>query len=131
MTHLYVIKPDFKNRSSAVSDRIKCSWIIKKIYRYIKKNPKVLYLCWFMVVRESRCRVWICFTLNLQAPQLVCAKGAFRDFLNEHVPILKSKFWPTLWCFESRAQTVLANLLRSRIWPHIKYRRFESKLFVV
>ncbi|XP_023245008.1 phospholipase ABHD3-like, partial [Copidosoma floridanum] len=60
---------------------------------------------------------------TLQAPQVYCAKGPFLDFINDNVPILKDKFWPTLWCFESRAQTVFANLLRSRLWPYIKYRR--------
>ncbi|KAJ8680230.1 hypothetical protein QAD02_016017 [Eretmocerus hayati] len=59
----------------------------------------------------------------VKAPQLLCAKGPFRDFLIDNVPILQLKFWPTLWCFESRAQTVLANLLRSRLWPHVQYRR--------
>ncbi|XP_001603415.1 phospholipase ABHD3 [Nasonia vitripennis] len=59
----------------------------------------------------------------VKAPLVVCAKGPFRDFLEENVPILKCKFWPTLWCFESRAQTVIASLLRSRIWPNIQYRR--------
>ncbi|XP_033227315.1 phospholipase ABHD3 isoform X2 [Belonocnema kinseyi] len=37
--------------------------------------------------------------------------------------ILESKFWPTLWCFESRAQTVLASILRSKILPTVEYRR--------
>ncbi|XP_011494645.1 PREDICTED: abhydrolase domain-containing protein 3-like [Ceratosolen solmsi marchali] len=59
----------------------------------------------------------------LQAPLLVCGKGPFRNFLDDNVPILKYKFWPTLWCFESRAQTVFASLLRSRLWTYIQYRR--------
>ncbi|XP_043276395.1 phospholipase ABHD3 isoform X2 [Venturia canescens] len=41
----------------------------------------------------------------------------------DNVDIVKNKYWPTLWCFESRAQTVLASLLRSRILPHVQYRR--------
>ncbi|XP_058804047.1 phospholipase ABHD3 [Phymastichus coffea] len=59
----------------------------------------------------------------VKEPLVVCSKGPFRDFLEDHVTILKNKFWPTLWCFESRAQTVFASLLRSRLWPHIQYRR--------
>lgn len=54
---------------------------------------------------------------------LVCANGPFREFLEEHVPLVRNKFWPTLWCFESRAQTVIASVLRSRILPPIHYRR--------
>ncbi|XP_076161455.1 abhydrolase domain containing Hydr1 isoform X2 [Ptiloglossa arizonensis] len=58
-----------------------------------------------------------------QTPMLVCANGPFRSFLEEHLPLVRNKFWPTLWCFESRAQTILASILRSRILPPIHYRR--------
>lgn len=68
------------------------------------------------------------FFFCYQAPLLVCADGPFRKFLMDNVDIVKNKYWPTLWCFESRAQTVLASLLRSRIWPHVQYRRFVQKL---
>ena len=61
--------------------------------------------------------------LFFQEPLVVCKKGAFRDFLDDNVPILKIKFWPTLWCFEARAQTVFASLLRSRLWANVPYRR--------
>jgi abhydrolase domain-containing protein 1/3 len=37
--------------------------------------------------------------------------------------MLEMKFWPTIWCVESRAQTVFASLLRSNIMPDINYRR--------
>lgn len=59
----------------------------------------------------------------VKTPLLVCANGPFRSFLEKHVPLVRNKFWPTLWCFESRAQTILASLLRSRILPPIHYRR--------
>ncbi|OXU31589.1 hypothetical protein TSAR_010251 [Trichomalopsis sarcophagae] len=59
----------------------------------------------------------------VKTPLLVCARGPFYDFLNENVPILKSKFWPTLWCFESRAQTIFASIVRARYLPRMKYRR--------
>ncbi|XP_049814257.1 phospholipase ABHD3 [Schistocerca nitens] len=59
----------------------------------------------------------------VKLPTIACAPGKFRQFLEDNVPILKEKFWPTLWCFESRAQTVLASLLRSQLLPEILYRR--------
>ncbi|XP_076627426.1 abhydrolase domain containing Hydr1 [Colletes latitarsis] len=59
----------------------------------------------------------------VKTPMLVCANGPFRSFLEDRVPLVRNKFWPTLWCFESRAQTILASLLRSRIMPPIHYRR--------
>lgn len=33
------------------------------------------------------------------------------------------KFWPTFWCVESRAQTVLASLWRQQVLPTLDYRR--------
>lgn len=59
----------------------------------------------------------------VKTPMLVCANGPFRSFLEAHVPLVRNKFWPTLWCFESRAQTIIASILRSRILPPIIYRR--------
>ncbi|KAK7866133.1 hypothetical protein R5R35_004782 [Gryllus longicercus] len=59
----------------------------------------------------------------VQQPVIACSRGKFRDFLEDHVPILKEKYWPTFWCFESRLQTIFASLLRSKFLPDIKYRR--------
>ncbi|XP_058804046.1 phospholipase ABHD3-like [Phymastichus coffea] len=59
----------------------------------------------------------------VKTPILYCATGPFQDFLVENLPILKSKYWPTLWCFESRAQTIFACIVRARMLPSIKYRR--------
>lgn len=33
------------------------------------------------------------------------------------------KFWPTIWCVESRAQTVIASIWRQQILPPLIYRR--------
>ncbi|XP_026471026.1 phospholipase ABHD3-like [Ctenocephalides felis] len=59
----------------------------------------------------------------VKRPVLACSDGPFRQFLLRNVPLLRQKFWPTLWCVEARAQTVLASLLRSRLLPVVKYRR--------
>ncbi|XP_067008660.1 protein ABHD1 [Anabrus simplex] len=59
----------------------------------------------------------------VKQPVLACSSGKFRQFLEENVPILKEKYWPTLWCFESRAQTIFASLLRSKLLPDMAYRR--------
>ncbi|TMW44452.1 hypothetical protein DOY81_010468 [Sarcophaga bullata] len=32
------------------------------------------------------------------------------------------KYWPTFWCFESRAQTVFASIIRITSMPKINYR---------
>ncbi|XP_077267081.1 abhydrolase domain containing Hydr1 [Temnothorax americanus] len=59
----------------------------------------------------------------VKTPLLVCANGPFRTFLEANIPLVQNKFWPTLWCFESRAQTIIASILRSRLLPPVEYRR--------
>ncbi|KDR20893.1 phospholipase ABHD3-like isoform X2 [Zootermopsis nevadensis] len=63
----------------------------------------------------------------VKQPILVCSDGKFKDFLSLHLPILQEKYWPTLWCFESRLQTAFANVLRS-LYPKVEYWRETLKL---
>jgi abhydrolase domain-containing protein 1/3 len=56
-------------------------------------------------------------------------QSPFKDYLVKYVPTLEVKYWPTFWCFESRAQTVFASLLRASIMPDINYERFANSLF--
>lgn len=37
--------------------------------------------------------------------------------------MLQSKFWPTFWCIESRAQTIFASVMREQLLPVLNYRR--------
>lgn len=67
------------------------------------------------------CIYYLCEVVK--TPLLVCANGPFRSFLEANIPLVQNKFWPTLWCFESRAQTIIASILRSRLLPHVEYRR--------
>lgn len=75
------------------------------------------------IYRVSHIEKPITKTHLFQTPLLVCANGPFRSFLEANIPLVQNKFWPTLWCFESRAQTIIASLLRSKILPYVKYRR--------
>ncbi|XP_011304379.1 abhydrolase domain-containing protein 3 [Fopius arisanus] len=59
----------------------------------------------------------------VKPPELICAEGPFRTFIEKNVTIIRSKFWPTFWCFEARAQTVLASVLRTILSPRVQYRR--------
>lgn len=58
----------------------------------------------------------------VKRPLLACRKSLWRDFLSSNLSILQERYWPTPWCFESRCQTILASVLRSRL-PDITYRR--------
>ncbi|XP_075233529.1 abhydrolase domain containing Hydr1 isoform X2 [Lycorma delicatula] len=59
----------------------------------------------------------------VKKPILTCSDGKFKNFLLGNVPLINERFWPTIWCFESRAQTLLASLIRSLFLPQIKYKR--------
>lgn len=60
---------------------------------------------------------------QLQRPFLAVNESPFRDYLLKYVPTLEVKYYPTFWCFESRAQTVFASFLRASIMPNINYVR--------
>lgn len=59
----------------------------------------------------------------VKQPRLVCSPCKFREFLENNLPIIQEKFYPTVWCYESRAQTVIASFVRSAILPTVDYRR--------
>lgn len=54
---------------------------------------------------------------------MTVSDGPFKKYLFHNVPMLRSKFWPTFWCVESRAQTVVSNLWREKFLPDLTYRR--------
>jgi len=43
------------------------------------------------------------------------------SFLEAYCPIFSEKFWPTVWCIEARAQTVIYSIFAKR--PPVPYER--------
>ncbi|CAL4122285.1 unnamed protein product, partial [Meganyctiphanes norvegica] len=60
----------------------------------------------------------------VEKPNLVCRENSsWRDFLEQNITALQGHYWPTPWCFESRAQTLMASVLRRVSIPFIHYKR--------
>ncbi|XP_077989808.1 phospholipase ABHD3-like [Glandiceps talaboti] len=59
----------------------------------------------------------VTYYLNFVAkkPMLVGKDRRFQQFLRKHCPALTEKYWPTFWCFESRANTIIRAVLKSPI----------------
>ncbi|XP_022338038.1 phospholipase ABHD3-like [Crassostrea virginica] len=66
------------------------------------------------------------FLFVVKKPRLACRDEKFKNFLLDNCPILHEKFKPTIWCFESRAQTIIRAIVKSS--PKVSY---ESELVVL
>ncbi|NXN16333.1 ABHD3 Phospholipase, partial [Indicator maculatus] len=53
-------------------------------------------------------------------PQLVASNDRFCRFLEEHCPVVTETYYPTIWCWEGRVQTLLRPFITSR--PQVQYR---------
>ncbi|GFO34801.1 abhydrolase domain-containing protein 3 [Plakobranchus ocellatus] len=114
-----VIKPSLMLRTS-VPENLGNDCILK--VEHLTSGPgNLLREQWFQVtgdivtVKLKHC-VWI---LKYIKPVIACGDTKLKQFLDEHCPISKEKFWPTWWAFEGRMQTVLRSLLQSQ--PHMEY----------
>lgn len=87
-------------------------------YQYVTDIPR-----WHMLAALVSGYVVYYFAEVVKRPYLAVKAGAFKEFLLQNVPDIDTKFWPTFWCVESRAQTIFASILRSSILPQIQYRR--------
>nr|XP_060631139.1 phospholipase ABHD3 isoform X2 [Anolis sagrei ordinatus] len=57
---------------------------------------------------------------SLKKPLLVTGSESFCRFLQDHCPVLTETYYPTVWCWEGRMQTLLRPFITSR--PHVQYR---------
>lgn len=59
--------------------------------------------------------------LSLQKPQLVTGGESFSRFLQDHCPVVTETYYPTVWCWESRGQTLLRPFITAK--PPVQYRK--------
>ncbi|XP_066268373.1 phospholipase ABHD3-like isoform X2 [Branchiostoma lanceolatum] len=63
-------------------------------------------------------------TVVLQKPLLITGSSRCADFLQRRCPVLVQEYYPTVWCFTSRAHTVMCSLLSElTTWKLPPYRR--------
>ncbi|XP_074602783.1 phospholipase ABHD3-like [Brevipalpus obovatus] len=63
----------------------------------------------------------------VRKPEFYCQDNKFGRFLLANCSVLTEKYWPTLWCFDTHAQTAIANAIRGTL-PDLKYKREIIKL---
>ncbi|GFO49640.1 abhydrolase domain-containing protein 3 [Plakobranchus ocellatus] len=55
----------------------------------------------------------------VNTPIIVCGDAKFKQFLTDHCPISREKYWPTWYAFQGHIQTVLRNFIQCR--PKVDY----------
>ncbi|XP_029446970.1 phospholipase ABHD3 isoform X2 [Rhinatrema bivittatum] len=60
-----------------------------------------------LVLGVSAAYAWYYLSCIAKRPQLVAASEAFRSFLEQYCPAVTDIYYPTPWCWEGRAQTLL------------------------
>ncbi|XP_063182760.1 phospholipase ABHD3 isoform X5 [Chroicocephalus ridibundus] len=65
---------------------------------------------------------YACYYLSSIAkkPQLVASNDRFCRFLEEYCPVVTETYYPTIWCWEGRVQTLLRPFITAR--PQVQYR---------
>ncbi|XP_033010913.1 phospholipase ABHD3 [Lacerta agilis] len=65
---------------------------------------------------------YACYYLSSIAkkPQLVTGSKGLSCFLQDHCPVVTETYYPTVWCWEGRIQTLLRPFITSR--PSVEYR---------
>ncbi|XP_062553370.1 phospholipase ABHD3-like [Armigeres subalbatus] len=78
----------------------------------------------FLLVALLVCGYFLYYeTKVIKRPLLAASSGPFRRYLCKHVPIVRSLYYPTWWCIEGRAQTLVARIVRAFLAPHVRYQR--------
>lgn len=115
----------FKVRSFAVfrGKRIVNSKLVVFEMASLREFLHILYQWQWLPLLTVLFIIYITYYLFhvVQKPRLIGKDGRFREFILQSCPIVSEHYWPTIWCFGARAQTVIRALIRSR--PSVPFRR--------
>lgn len=87
-------------------------------YQFLQEIPR-----WHMMAAAISGYMIYYLAEVVKRPYLAAREGPFKEFLKRKVPTIDTRYWPTFWCVESRAQTVFASILRSSTLPFMNYKR--------
>nr|AAL28489.1 GM08242p [Drosophila melanogaster] len=115
---LSLSRPALSSKLSVRSLHSENDAMFYSMYAYLSNLPRLHVLGMAVVAYVVYYLIQV-----VKRPIIACSDGPFKQYLIRKVPTLENKYWPTFWCVESRAQTVLASLLRSKSLPRVNYRR--------
>ncbi|XP_042299001.1 phospholipase ABHD3-like isoform X2 [Sceloporus undulatus] len=70
--------------------------------------------------RQAMERCHLSRNLMPSKPQLVTGSESFCRFLQDHCPVVTETYYPTVWCWEGRVQTLIRPFITDR--PYVQYR---------
>ncbi|XP_035660309.1 phospholipase ABHD3-like [Branchiostoma floridae] len=78
---------------------------------------------WCFTSRAHTILCSVLYLFSLQKPVLITGSKSCADFLQHHCPVLVQEYYPTVWCFTSRAHTILCSIagnLAKKLPPYRK-----------
>ncbi|XP_078584429.1 protein ABHD1-like [Branchiostoma floridae x Branchiostoma japonicum] len=78
---------------------------------------------WCFTSRAHTILCSVLYLFPLQKPVLITGSKSCADFLQHHCPVLVQEYYPTVWCFTSRAHTILCSIagnLAKKLPPYRK-----------
>ncbi|KAF7246325.1 Phospholipase ABHD3, partial [Varanus komodoensis] len=75
---------------------------------------------WSLVLCFGAAYTCYYFSSIAKKPQLVTGSESFGQFLQDHCPVVTETYYPTVWCWEGRVQTLLRPFITSQ--PYVQYR---------
>ncbi|XP_072041838.1 phospholipase ABHD3-like [Amphiura filiformis] len=70
----------------------------------------LLYMTYYLLTAVNR-------------PVFICKNEKLRTFMTTNMPTLSERFWPTVWCFSGRLQTIAQGILNTMNIVSVDYRR--------
>ncbi|CAG5133383.1 unnamed protein product [Candidula unifasciata] len=82
--------------------------VIQCVIQTLTENPSAALCLGFALLYAAYYFLYVG-----KRPEIACGDEDLRQFIDQHCPISREKYWPTWWCIESHAQTLVRTALQS------------------